>query len=330
MVASAYGGERIAMSFQAIVFTLAGVVLAGVLVTDPSRGQSVTEEAWSHAGLAGTFAGPGPGAPPGPAVLILVGSGPTDRDGNGQYVSTDMYRMLAAGLAGAGIRSLRYDKRGLGGSAGIREEDLRFDRYVDDAMEAARDLAARKDVSGVVIAGHSEGGLVAILAARQAPLAGVVLLATPGRSVVEVLRQQYGGANPPQLRQKALDIIAALAAGGRVTDVPPALAPAFRPSVQPYLASMINIDPAKEFAQVKIPTLLIYSARDLQVSLADRDALAAARPDAEMVTLPEANHILKRAPADAEGNVKTYADRSLPLDPGVLPPIVEFVRKVAR
>ncbi len=318
------------MSRQVVVFMMAGAMLATAFTIDASRGQSMTEEAWSHDGLRGTFDGPAPGSPPGPAVLILVGSGPTDRDGNGQFISTDMYRMLAAGLASAGIRSLRYDKRGLGGSAGMREEDLRFDRYVDDAVAAARDLAARKDVSAVVIAGHSEGGLVAILATRQAPVAGIVVLAAFGHSVADGLRRQMAAVNPPELRRKALDIIDVLAAGKGVAEVPPELLNLFRPSVQPYLISILNIDPAKEFAQVKAPALLLYGARDLQVSLADRDALAAARPDTQVVTIAEMNHILKRAPADVEGNAKTYADRSLPLDPGVLPPIVDFVRRVAR
>jgi pimeloyl-ACP methyl ester carboxylesterase len=308
------------------------VALSTVTDIRASRGQAMTEEVWSHAGLGGTFAGPAPGAPPGPAVLIIVGSGPTDRDGNGPLISTDMYRKLAAGLAEAGIRSLRYDKRGQGGSAGLvaRQEDLRFEQYVGDAIEAMRDLAARKDVSSVVIAGHSEGGLVAILAARQAPVAGLVVLSAFGRSLADGLREQLRTAILPALQPQAFAIIDVLARGGRVAEVPPELAPLFHPSLQPYFASFMNIDPAKELAQVKMPALLLYGARDLQVSLAHRDALAAARPDAQVVTLPEANHILKRAPADAQGNFKTYADRGIPLDPGVLPPIVSFVRSVAK
>jgi pimeloyl-ACP methyl ester carboxylesterase len=293
----------------------------------------MTEEAWSHAGLAGTFAGPAPGSPAGPAVLIVAGSGPTDRDGNNPSgLATDTYRMLAAGWAAAGIRSLRYDKRGVGASAGLmqREEDLRFDYYVNDAVAAVRDLSSRADVSSVVIAGHSEGGLIAILATKKISVAGIALMAAPGRSIADLLREQFSARLPPELKPRAFSIIDTLAAGGRVADVPSELALAFRPSVQPYLASMINIDPAKELPQVKTPVLLLYGARDLQVSLTDRDALAKVRPDAQVVTLPEANHIMKRAPADAQGNFKTYTDRSLPLDPGVLTPLVDFVRKVAR
>src|SRR5262249_61339665 len=92
---------------------------------------AMVEEPWSHDGLAGTLALPKNSAR-GPVVLILAGSGPTDRNGNGPLISTDTYRLLAAGLAAQGVRSLRYDKRGIGGRArpGARGEGPRFDDLV--------------------------------------------------------------------------------------------------------------------------------------------------------------------------------------------------------
>src|SRR5262245_12616695 len=123
---------------------------------------AMVEEPWSHDGLAGTLALPKNSAR-GPAVLILAGSGPTDRNGNGPLISTDTYRLLAAGLAAQGVRSLRYDKRGIGGSAGLvaREEDLRFDDLASDAVAAARDLGGRSDVSSVIWDGQCEGRMMA-------------------------------------------------------------------------------------------------------------------------------------------------------------------------
>ena len=135
---------------------------------------------------------------------------------------------------------------------------------------------------------------------------------------------------PDDLRQEALNILMALAQGRRIETVSPVLAPIFRPSVQPYLASMITMDPAVEIAQLSGPVQLIYGARDLQVTLADRDALQAAGSDVRVVTLPDANHILKRAPDDRTGNVATYTNPDLPLDPGVMPPIIDFFRSLVR
>ena len=127
-----------------------------------------------------------------------------------------------------------------------------------------------------------------------------------------------------------MEILAALSDGRRVETVSPDLLPVFRPSVQPNLASVMSIDPAAELARLSVPALLVHGARDLQITLADRDALQAAGGDVRAVTLAEANHILKQVPADRAGNVATYSNRSLPLDPGVMPPIIDFLRSLAR
>lgn len=319
---------------------LRNTILAVIVVTSLSTiadirvaaGQRMIEEAWSHDGLAGTFAKPA-GVARGPVVLILAGSGPTDRDGNAPAMglATNTYRLLATALAEAGIRSLRYDKRGIGASGRIAEQDLRFEHYVADAVGAVRNLQQREDVSAVIIAGHSEGGLIAIRAAVQIPVAGIIVLAAFGRPAAVGIREQISASPwPDATRAQALRILDAIERGEHISDIPPELAALFRPSVQPYLSSWLSIDPAKEIARTSTPALLLYGARDLQTSLADRDALAHARRDARVVTLPEANHILKRAPANRSDNVRTYADPNLPLDPGLMPPLVDFIRQVAR
>jgi pimeloyl-ACP methyl ester carboxylesterase len=238
---------------------------------------------------------------------------------------------MAIGFAEAGIRSLRYDKRGIGASQKMNEANVRFDHYITDAVDAVRNLQQRDDVSSVVIAGHSEGGLLAIRAVTQIPVAGLAVLAAFGRPAAEGMREQIRALPwPDATKAQALSILDVLARGERVADIPPELAPLFRSSLQPYLLSFLDIDPAKEIARTATPVILLYSARDLQASLADRDALARARPDARVVTLTEANHVFKRAPADRDGNVMTYTNPNLPLDPGVMPPLVDFVRAVEK
>src|SRR5262249_58132339 len=120
------------------------------------------------------------------------------------------------------------------------------------------------DVSSVILAGHSEGGLVAMRAARETSVAGLVLLVTPGRPLADVLRAQLRTAPLSEdLRDEALRITDALARGERVADVPAELAPIFRPSVQPYLASIMTVDPRVELAQLSLPVLLLYGGRDV-------------------------------------------------------------------
>ncbi|MEP9376597.1 alpha/beta fold hydrolase [Aquabacter sp. CN5-332] len=292
----------------------------------------VVEQPWRAGGLSGTFSTARNGPPDGPAVLLIAGSGPTDRDGNGPAIATDLYRQLAFGLAGAGYRVLRYDKRGVGGSSALvrREEDLRFDQYVDDALTALASLKARDDVDEVILAGHSEGASVAIRAAARTQVNGLALLAGAGRRLDQILGDQFRAMNlPDAMLAKALSILATVAAGGQVSDVPKALRMAFRPSVQPFLASECAVDPAHELARLTTPTLLLQGTRDLQVGAEDLAALRRGRPDAEVVTLTDANHMFKAAPAERAANFALYRDRRAPLHPGVLPALVKFIEAQA-
>ena len=129
--------------------------------------------------------------------------------------------MLATGLVAAGIRSLRYDKRGMGGSQALvaREQDVIFDDFVNDAVTMIRALSQRAEVSSVFVLGHSEGGIIALRAASMVPFAGLVLAATPGRPLAVVLRFQLRAAlTPESLRDEALQILELLVKGERVAE----------------------------------------------------------------------------------------------------------------
>src|SRR5262245_21486419 len=144
--------------------------------------------------IRGTLVVP-PAADKVPIVLIIAGSGPTDRNGNSTLLpgKNNAYKMLAESLAAAGIASLRYDKRGLGGSAkaaGPGEPSLRFDMYVDDAVSWVAQLRADKRFSTVIVVGHSEGSLIGMLAARKAKADGFVSIAGVAHRASDVLRDQ--------------------------------------------------------------------------------------------------------------------------------------------
>jgi pimeloyl-ACP methyl ester carboxylesterase len=293
---------------------------------------SPVEERWSVGGLIGTFTQPAGGPARGPAALILAGSGPTPRDGN-----FGTYRRIAQGLAANGIRSLRYDKRGVGESGALvtREEDLLLQHYVDDAVSAVRDLEARPDVSAVVIIGHSEGALLAILTAKAIKVAGIVLLAGPGRRFDAILREQLAGVPLPpdqqRYRKEAFAIIDALAKGQRVAEVSKPNWVLFRPSVQLFFITLIAVDPAAEFSRLTVPALIVQGARDIQVKVTDYEALRKARPDATSLLLPDANHMFTRAPAnlsDRAAQVKSY-DPKAPLVPDLMPALVSFIKSVS-
>jgi alpha-beta hydrolase superfamily lysophospholipase len=309
-----------ALAGAAMILTTTSAAVAGV-------DQEVTIDG-GRAPLHGSLLSP-PGAH-GAAVLIIAGSGATDRDGNSPVpnVKPNMYKLLAEGLAVEGIASLRFDKRAIGASAAASppENELRLSTYVDDAVAWTEFLRRQPGVTCVVLIGHSEGALIAPLVAQKTPVCGLVSLSGAGRTLDLVLTDQLNAALPDAMKPDAMKVLAELKAGRTVPDPPPALAALFRPSVQPYLISELNIDPVAELAKVRAPVLIIQGETDLQVSVADAQALKAGRPDARLVLLPGVNHVLKLAPLDRAANIATYADPALPLAPGVLPPIVAFVK----
>ncbi|MDY6922721.1 MAG: alpha/beta fold hydrolase [Pseudomonadota bacterium] len=302
------------------------LILAAALLSDPAS-TPVTLAA-EPAPLHGTLLTP-EGQTRAVAV-ILPGSGPTDRDGNSPLgIRAATYRLLAEGLAGQGVATVRIDKRGIGESraAGLREEDLRFGHLAADARAWAADAAARTGQPCAWLIGHSEGALVALAAVEGGAdaVCGLVLLSGAGRPARVVLEEQLGPQLPEPLRTQAFHALAELEAGRTVADTPPALAALLRPSVQPYLISWLALDPAALTAAWEGPVMVGSGTTDLQTPVVEAEALAAARPGIHLVLWDGVNHVLKTAPADRAGNLATYADPALPLAPGVVEDVAGFI-----
>jgi uncharacterized protein len=258
-------------------------------------------------------------AAPAPVVLIVAGSGPTDRDGNSGLIHSDAYKLLATALAERGIASVRYDKRGVGESAAAAtsEQELRFETYIDDVAAWIRQLRADRRFSKIAVAGHSEGSLLGIVAVQRSPADALVSLEGAGRPAPAILREQLKGKVPPDLYASAEKIIARLQQGHTVPNVPGDLFVLFRPSVQPYLISWFGYDPAVEIAKVRIPVTIVQGTADVQVTMTDAQALLHADPSARFVTIDGMNHMLKYAPnhASTEALIRGYEDPALPVDP---------------
>lgn len=269
-----------------------------------------------------------------PGVVIIAGSGPTDRDGNShlgaRVIANDSLKLLAHGLAQRGIASVRYDKRGVAASraAATREEDLLFDGNVTDAALWLDALAAEPRVDRPFVIGHSEGALVGTLLARKRPLAGIVLLAGTGERIGETLRRQVRRppAPPAEVLAEIERILSALERGELVPDVPKPLYALFRPSVQPYMISWLKLDPVAELRAAAVPALVVVGTTDIQVTVDDARRLAAATRSGAPPTLIEGmNHVLKPAPAAPAAQGPIYADPSIPLAPGLVDALAAFV-----
>lgn len=312
--------------------SLAAPLLALVMASSAAAPVESALEAPGPAGpLTGTMLAPDSG--PGPVALIIPGSGPTDRDGNNPLgVKAATYRLLAQALAARGVATVRIDKRGMFGSAAAVPDAnaVTVGDYVADVHAWVGSIRKRTGADCVWLIGHSEGGLVAMAAAQDAPaVCGLVLIAAPGRPLGAVLREQIRAnpANAPLLPQ-AMAAIDALEAGRRVdtAGMHPALQRLFGAQVQGFLISAFSYDPARLLAACRKPVLVLQGQRDLQVSEADARLLAKAAPDASLVLLPDVNHVLKQvASSDPRANLATYADPALALAPGVGAAIADFI-----
>lgn len=250
-------------------------------------------------------------AGPAPVVLLISGSGPTDRDGNNPLLPEpcDNLKLLAQALAARGIASLRYDKRGVGASTcpGLQEDAIRFDHLVDDALTCAASLRQDPRFTGLVLVGHSEGGLVAALAAAPAQADAVVSISAAGKAAGSLMREQVVRVLSPELAERAVQGLLSLEAQQPVEDVPDEFFLLFRASLQPYLMSWFRHDPARLVGQLAVPVLLVHGAADSQVPVQQVQLLHAARPDARLRIVEGMDHLLA-VDGDVREGVAAVAD----------------------
>lgn len=277
-----------------------------------------------------------------PVVLIIAGSGPTDRNGNSQLgggariLTNNSLLALGDSLAKQGIASLRYDKRGIGASkaAAPEESDVRFDDYVKDAVDWIEKLQHDNRFSRVYVAGHSEGSLIGILAAARTKIAGLISIAGVAVPADSIILQQLRAS--PMVPASTLDSMrmyfSMLKKGQLIDSVPTGFYQMFlRKSVQPYLVSWMKYYPAEEIAKVKIPVLIIQGTTDVQVDTAQAYALAAAKRGSKLVIIDGMNHVMKDLPSrDLADNQLSYVDPGFLLSRKITPAISSFIFSIEK
>lgn len=312
------------------VFLLSLPLLAGLAQATPTSSTQrpltlVTEQGTLH----GTLMQPHSRAPV-PVALLIAGSGPTDRDGNNPAGGhNDSLKRLAQALAKHGIASLRYDKRGVGASRAATpdERDLSVERYVADVVAWSNLLKSDPAFDRLILIGHSEGALIASLAAPHAQADGLVSIAGSARPIDQVLREQLRHRLPPKLLQQSHALLDSLRAGQPRQDVPDELKVLFRSSVQPYLISLFRQNPSEAFSRLRVPTLIVQGTHDIQVSVADAQALQAAKTDAELLLVEGMNHALRIVPLDLQAQLASYDNPRLPLARLLTEQVVGFIQR---
>ncbi|MFV5698453.1 alpha/beta hydrolase [Flavobacterium sp. ZT3R17] len=261
-------------------------------------------------------------------VILIAGSGPTDRDGNQKNLINNSSKYVSEELVKNDIAVFSYDKRIIAQmmTGTVNEATLSFDDFVNDAKDVFTYFKNQKKYNKIIIAGHSEGSLIGMLAANNNADA-FISLAGAGRTIDAVLVEQIE-KQAPFLKEEVQKDLEILKSGKTFELKNQMLASLFRASVQPYMISWIKYNPQDEIKKLKIPTLLINGTKDLQVNVTDAELLKKAKPDAELVIIDNMNHIFKEIIGDDAENMKSYTNPDLPVSTKLTNNIIVFIKSL--
>lgn len=263
-----------------------------------------------------------------PLIIIIAGSGPTDRDGNQAAMKNNSLKFLAEGLNNNNIATFRFDKRifKLVKNPDFKEEDARFDDFVKDIIDMVNHFNQDKRFSKIIIAGHSKGSLQGMVAINQGARADAFIsIAGAGQSIDRVIVQQIG-KQQPFLKEDTENGFAELRQKGKIEVYNPFLESIFRKSVQPFMLSWMQYDPQAEIASLTVPVLILNGTEDVQTDESEARLLHQAKPDALFFLIENMNHVLKEViPGDTMDNGRAYNEPQRPVVPELIEKIVYFI-----
>ena len=283
-----------------------------------------------------------------PAVVMVTGSGPQNRDE--EYCEHKPFAVIADYLARNGIASLRYDDRGTGKSTGdfITSSTLTFK---DDAVSGIEFLRSMRCIGSVGVLGHSEGGTIAFIIGSEGKADFIISLAGMAISGKEtMMRQNEQGldklnlseedkANSLKLIDRVFDEMASQTKLGVSTpinidelvtnnnlSVPQMVIQSLKMTQKtrgPWVDTLISLDPREFLGNVKCPVLAINGEKDTQVFPDNLNVVKEYIPQAETKFMPELNHLLQHA---VTGEISEYDEIRETISPEVLDAIGLFIR----
>ena len=259
-----------------------------------------------------------------PLVIIIAGSGPTDRNGNQSFMKNDMLKKLAERLSENGVATFRYDKRVVKQlKTRTFDKNIRFDDFVTDAKSVVTYF--KPSYTSIIIAGHSQGSLVGLLASESS-VDGFISLAGAGNPIDQIILEQIT-KTAPFFKEDTKRVLEILKSGKTTTEFPPALGSMFNLDIQPFMSNWMQYNPHELIENLKIPVLIINGTKDLQVSTTEAQLLKAHKTDAELVIIENMNHLLFEINGDDLVNTKSYNEMSHPIMPEVIKVMLNFIQK---
>ncbi|WP_426430955.1 alpha/beta hydrolase [Winogradskyella sp. HB-48] len=257
-------------------------------------------------------------------AIIIAGSGPTDRNGNQNFLKNNSLKKLAESLTNNGITTFRYDKRIVKQiRQGNVDKNIMFNDFVSDAEDVIKYFRAKETYSKIYIIGHSQGSLVGMLAAKE-NADGFISLAGAGQNIGDVIVDQVTNM-APKLGEEAQKVVDKLKKGETTTEYPPTLASVFNIDLQPFMINWMQYNPAEIISELKIPILIINGTKDLQVTEEEARLLKEANDNAEIKIIENMNHVLFEIEGDDLENSKSYNEASRPISTELVDSIIEFI-----
>jgi uncharacterized protein len=259
-------------------------------------------------------------------VIFIAGSGPTDRNGNQKGMVNNSLKFLAEGIVDPKTDVFRFDKSIIAQIAAGKIDETKnlFQNNIDDVLDIIKYFRANYNYKKIIIAGHSEGSLVGMVAANG-NVDGFISLAGAGRSADLIVDEQVA-KQMPEVKDEVHADLEMLKKGQTFENKNPNLAMLFRASVQPYLISWFKFNPQNEIKKLKIPVLIINGTKDIQVSIDDAKLLNNANPSSKLELIENMNHLFKEIKGDNSENMASYSNPSLPVSKGLILKIKDFLK----
>ncbi|WP_372792378.1 alpha/beta hydrolase family protein [Lutibacter sp.] len=259
-------------------------------------------------------------------VILIPGSGPTDRNGNNVAMKNNSLKFLAEGLSLNNIATYRFDKSVLSYTKEDKKkvESLTFNVFIEEAKSVIQYFKNSNNYSKIIVAGHSQGSLVGILASAN-NIDGFISIAGAGRTIDEILVEQIS-KQAPFLKDETVKILTELKKGNTVEEFNPMLISLFNKSVQPFLISWIKYNPQIELKKLTKPILIINGTNDIQVNVSEAELLHKANTTSELVLIKNMNHIFKEINGDVNENMNSYTNPDLPIMEALITSIVAFIK----
>lgn len=254
-----------------------------------------------------------------PLVIWVHGSGGVDRNGNQpQYI-----QQFRQAINQNNIAFFSYDKRTANPKNAAFLTDILIDDFVSDLEEVIAHFKNDARFTSIILAGHSQGSLLAFLASKSADK--IISIAGAGEAIDKTIVRQVSGQSA-EFGELTKKYFQELRETGEIKEVNPNLLSLFAPQNQLFLSSWVALNPIEEIKKVTVPTLIIQGDKDIQVQVLDAENLYKAKPDATFVIIKNMNHVLKNIEKD-EDNLKSYMTAEFAISKEFITVATNFILK---